>query len=182
MGSTGLWSVYSQGSFPITASTVENPVWETFEFGTKARHSATNKLTMWTSGSASSQSRSFEYEFYTSELTLQKHPNFNNINAYDPDGVIIYCTTIGGLQKIIYYYFTDADGNELLLNEGGTVIGPGTAEQTFKVPTSLATHGVHKVRIELYQYINGKADLTASAEPIEMEIAVKEVGNEQPII
>ena len=180
--STGLWSVYSQNTFTITASTPEEPIWEEFEFGTKARHSATNLLTMWVTGSASTESRSFEYEFYTSELTLERHPNFNNINTYSPDNVSIQCITSGDLEKIIFYYFTDADGNEVLLNKEGTVIGPGISEQRFNVPLSLATHGVHQVRIELYQYINGKADFTASAQPIQMEIAIKEVGNMLPII
>ena len=180
--STGLWSIYSQNTFTITASTQEEPIWEEFEFGTKARHSTTNLLTMWVTGSASTESRSFEYEFYTSELTLEKHPNFNNINTYTPDNVSIQCITSGDLEKIIFYYFTDSEGNEILLNKNGTVIGPGISEQRFNVPSNLATHGAHQVRIELYQYINGKADLTASAKPIQMEIAIKEVGNMQPII
>ena len=179
--STGLWSVYSQNTFPITASTTENPIWEEFEFGTKARQSTTNLLTMWVTGSASTASRVFEYEFYTSELLLEKHPNFSNINTYSPNDVNIYCTTIGNIDKIIYYYFGTEDG-EILLNKEGTVLAPGTAEQIYHVPEEYATHGAHSVRIELYQYVNGKADFTAAAAPIQMEIAVKDPDSRLPII
>ena len=82
-------------------------------------------------------------------------------------GVTIYCTTVGGLEKVIYYYF-ETNGIETCLNPSGTVIGPGTSEQSITVPSDLATHGSHKVRIELYQRINGKADTTSAATPIEM--------------
>ena len=179
--STGLWSEYKSETFPIDASTTEDPIWKSFEFGTKARQSTTNRLTMWVTGSASTESRSFEYEFYTSELRLEKHPNFSNVNTYSSNGVNIYCTTVGDLEKAIYYYFETDDG-EVLLNPGGTIVGAGTSEQSFTVPAEYATHGSHKVRIALYQSINGETDFNASAEPIEMEIAVVEVGNEKPII
>ena len=179
--STGILSQYAQGNFPIEASTDADPIWETFEYGTKARHSTTNVLTMYVLGSSSTKSREITYEFYTSTLELLEHPNFSNVNTYSPDGVTIYCTTVGDLEKIIYYYF-ETNGVETLLNPSGTVVGAGTNEQSFVVPASLATHGSHKVRIELYQYINGKADLTSSATPIEMEIGVVEHGNDKPII
>lgn len=179
---TGLYTVYAQGNFPIDASTEEAPIWEAFEYGTKARHSTENLLTMYVKGSASTDSREISYTFFTSDLQLLAHTNFNNVNTYTPSGVTIYCSTIGNLQKIIYYYFENANGTMELLNPGGTVVPAGTNEQSYHVPETLATHGAHKVRIELYQYINGKADFTSSATPIEMEIAVVNPSSDLPII
>lgn len=179
---TGILSEYARGNFAIDASTEEEPIWETFEYGTKARHSTENVLTMYAKGSASKESREFSYTFFTSNLELLTHTNFSNLNTYTPDNVIIYCSTVGTLEKIIFYYFEDEDGDMICLNPNGTVIPSGTNEQSFQVPQSLATHGPHKVRIELYQYINGKADFTSAATPIEMEIAVVDSSNELPVI
>lgn len=171
---------YAQGNFSINGTTDEdNPIWEQFEYGTKARFSAHNILKMYVKGSASEQSREISYDFFTSDLQLLKHPSFSNVNTYTNDNLVIYCNVIGATDKIIYYYFDDE-----LLNSNGTVIPYtiSTSEQSFTVPSNLATHGSHRVRIELYQYINGKADLNAGTAPIEMEIAVVEVGNPKAII
>ena len=178
---TGVLSQYLQGSFSIDASTEENTVWETFEYGTKARHSTTNVLTMYAKGSASKESREFTYEFHTSTLDLLQHSNFNNVNTYQPSGVNIYCSTIGDLEKIIFYYF-ESEGEMVCLNPRGTVLPAGTNEPSFTVPEALATHGPHKVRIELYQYVNGRADMNSAATPIEMEIAVVDSSKTTPII
>ena len=183
---TGIITQYAQGNFPIVGTTdEENPVWEHFEYGTKARFSTHNILKMYVKGSASEQSREIAYEFFTSELQLLKHPNFSNVNYYSPEGVVIYCTVVGATDKVLYYYFEN-NGIEECLNPQGNVIlyngSNATTEQSFTVPSNLATHGSHKVRIELYQYINGKADLNAAAPPIEMEIAVAEAGNNKAII
>ena len=64
---------------------------------------------MWASGSSSTDSREFSYEFYTSNLELLPHSNFSNVNTYSPNNITIYCTTVGNLEKIIYYYF-ESDG------------------------------------------------------------------------
>lgn len=179
---TGVLSQYAQGTFPIEGTVdEENPIWEEFEYGTRARQSTTNVLTMWATGSASTASREFTYEFYTSNLELLQHSNFNNINTYSPNDVTIYCTAIGDLDKIIYFYFEN-DGQMVLLNPRGNVLSPGTNEVSYQVDSALATHGPHKVRIELYQYINGKVDTTSSATPIEMEIGVVDSNSNQPII
>ena len=179
---TGLYSEYARGNFPIDASTEDNPIWEEFEYGTKARHSTENLLTMYVVGSASTASREITYIFFTSDLQLTQHPNFSNINYYTPGDVTIQCSTAGDVTKIIYYYFETADGTMEKLNPNGTIVPAGTNEPSFQVPAALTTHGAHKVRIELYQYINGKADLTSSATPIEMEIAVVDPTSELPVI
>jgi len=136
---------------------------------------------MWASGSSSTDSREFSYEFYTSNLELLRHSNFSNVNTYNPNNITIYCTTIGNLEKIIYYYF-ESDGEMVCLNPNGTILPSGPNEPSFSVPRNLATHGAHKVRIELYQYINGKADKTSSATPIEMEIGVVDSSSQLPVI
>ena len=178
---TGVLSQYAQGSFTVKSSSQDSPIWERFEYGTKARHSSTNVLTMWASGSSSTNSREFSYEFYTSNLELLPHSNFSNVNTYSPNNITIYCTTVGNLEKIIYYYF-ESDGEMVCLNPNGTILPSGPNEPSFPVPRNLATHGAHKVRIELYQYINGKADKTSSATPIEMEIGVVDSSSQLPVI
>lgn len=179
---TGVLSQYAQGHFPIQGTTDENnPVYEVLEYGRKARYSTTNVLTLYAKGDSEVISREIAYEFYTSDLQLLKHSNFNNVNTYSPDNVTIYCSTMGDLEKIIFYYF-ESDGEMICLNPQGLVLPAGTNEPSYTVPQNLATHGSHKVRIELYQYINGKADLTSSATPIEMEIGVVDTNSEKPII
>jgi hypothetical protein len=131
---TGILSEYARGNFAIDASTEEEPIWETFEYGTKARHSTENVLTMYAKGSASKDSREFSYTFFTSNLELLTHTNFSNLNTYTPDNVIIYCSTVGTLEKIIFYYFENEDGDMICLNPNGTVVPSGTNEQSFQVP------------------------------------------------
>ena len=179
---TGVLSQYAQGNFQINATVdEENPVWETFEYGTKSRNSTTNVLTMYAKGSSSTASREFTYEFYTSNLELLSHSNFNNINTYSPSDVTIYCTAIGDLEKIIYFYF-ESNGEMICLNPRGNVLPSGTNEVSYTVDQNYATHGQHMVRIELYQYINGKVDMTSAATPIEMEIGVVDSSNSKPVI
>ena len=107
--------------------------------------------------------------------------NFNNINTYAPNEVNIYCNTKGDLEKIIYYYF-EVDGEMVCLNPEGTPLPSGNNAPNFSVPRELATHGQHRVRIELYQYINGRPDFTSAATPIEMEIAVIDPSSTLPVI
>ena len=180
--STGILTQYAQGGDTFLATTDnENPNWYNFDYGILARFSTTNVLTMWVTGTSSTDSRVLTYEFRTSELVLERHMNFNNINYYKPDEVNIYCNTKGDLEKIIYYYF-EVNGEMVCLNPEGNILPSGNNSPNFKVPRELATHGPHKVRIELYQYINGKADLTSAATPIEMEIAVIDQNSTLPVI
>jgi hypothetical protein len=89
---------------------------------------------MYAKGSSSTASREFTYEFYTSKLELLPHSNFNNINTYTPSDVTIYCSTIGDLEKIIFYYFETADGEMRCLNPQGSVLPAGTNEPNYTVP------------------------------------------------
>lgn len=174
---TGVEVEYAHDSFPIDASTDDEEYWVDFEYGTKSRNSATNVLKMYAKGSSSTESRSFSYEFHTTELKLLPHSSFTNNNIYSPDDVTIYSTLVGNVDKFIYYYF---DG--VLLNEGGTLLRSTELEPTYHVDPSLCTHGNHTVRIEVYQSINDTVDMTSSAEPIEMEIAVVNPADERPVI
>ena len=174
---TGVEVEYAHDSFPIDASTDDEEYWVEFEYGTKSRNSATNVLKMYAKGSSSTESRSFSYEFHTTELKLLPHSSFTNNNIYSPDDVTIYSTLVGNVDKFIYYYF---DG--VLLNEGGTLLRSTELEPTYHVDPSLCTHGNHTVRIEVYQSINDTVDMTSSAEPIEMEIAVVDPADERPVI
>jgi len=88
---------------------------------------------MYVKGSASQESRAFTYEFYTSNLELLQHSNFNNVNTYTPSDVTIYCSTVGDLEKIIFYYF-ESDGQMICLNPTGNILPPGTNEPSYTVP------------------------------------------------
>ena len=179
---TGVLTQYAQGgdTFPATIDE-SNPQWYNFDYGIIARFSTTNVLTMWVTGTSSTDSRVSTWEFRTSELVLERHMNFNNINTYAPNEVNIYCNTKGDLEKIIYYYF-EVDGEMVCLNPEGTPLPSGNNAPNFSVPRELATHGQHRVRIELYQYINGRPDFTSAATPIEMEIAVIDPSSTLPVI
>lgn len=174
---TGVITEYAHDSFPINASTDEEEVWEEFEYGQIARNSATNILTMYATGSSSTQSRSFSYTFHTTKLELLGHSQFTNSSVYSPNDVVIYNTVVGDVDKYIFYYFDD-----VLLNTGGTLVNAAVTEPSYAVPAELCTHGNHKVRIELYQSVNGKVDTTSSAKPIEMEIAVVAADDLTPVI
>ena len=56
------------------------------------------------------------------------------------------------------------------------------SECTQTIPAALATHGVHKVRVELYQSINDQPDFTSGATPLEMEIAVVDPSSTNAVI
>ncbi len=173
---------YEHGDFPIVASTSDNPIWETFEYGTKARPSTSLKLTFYVTGSNSQDSRTSSHDFFTSELRLTPHDNFNNVSTFTAGNVTIYCSAIGSLDKFIYYYF-ETNGIEECLNPNGTFLSKNApAECSIAVPAELATHGMHKVRIELYQSINDRPDFNSAATPLEMEIAVVDPEDTRAII
>lgn len=143
------------------------------EIGSLMRENATIKLMVYAYGINSGKSAVRSIDFTTATLTLEAAENFSNLNLFDTSNVSIQCNVRGNTEKLLYYYWDD----ELLDGEPVSLAANATTLQTKQVP--VATHGMHKVRIELYQNVNGKNGLKAGE--LNYEIAVRGGAN-TPII
>ncbi|MGN1342638.1 MAG: hypothetical protein ACI4VL_05380 [Bacilli bacterium] len=95
----------------------------------------------------------------TSELKLTNTSDFSPTAIYKKDNVVLKCNAIGNINKILDFYFDDELIEHKILNENSE------PTQSYTVPANKCTHGVHKVRIELYQRI-GEDGYGLSTEPI----------------
>ena len=145
------------------------------EIGSLMRENATVKLMVYAYGINSGQSTIKSIDFTTSNLELRPAESFSNLYLFDSNQVIIQCNAIGNTEKLLYYYW---DG-KLLDNMPIALAADSKIAQSQEVPSSLATHGRHSVRIELYQNVNGKNGLKAGE--LEFELGVKGSSN-KPII
>jgi len=146
-----------------------------FDFGSRAKESATSYLFVEASGIKSGSSEQMYFSFTTMDLTLEKSSQFQNNGTYSYDNVVASVNVTGNMEKILDYYF---DG-ELIYS---VTLGPSSdVNQSCKFNTYInnISHGYHTVRVELYQSIQGVRGV--STDPIEMEIAVN-AGGEDPII
>ena len=146
-----------------------------FDFGSRARESATSYLFVEVSGIKSGVSESQYFNFATMDLMLEKGSSFTNTGVYSYDNVVATVNVTGNMEKIIDYYF---DG-ELVVSK--ILNANSDTEQSCKFNEYLddITHGYHTIRVELYQSIQGVRGV--GTEPIEMEIAVN-AGGEDAII
>lgn len=155
-------------------------------FGEYLRPSATSKISIQARGTNSGESRIKEQEFTTSELILTRASTFSNMKVYDTNNVTIQCNAIGNMNKILDYYFDD-----ILIKSD--LLGPSSAAaQSYTVPTvfngkTICTHGWHSIRVELYQAVeteagSGEWERRLSAEPIALEVAIKDGVSVKPII
>lgn len=149
-----------------------------FELGEKLRPDATSRLRMQAVGVNSKESTEKYIEVKTSELRLTESVNFSAINRYTPDNIQLQCNAIGAMNKILKYYFDDKPIKTVQLNASSENF------QSFQVPSDIATHGSHTVRIELYQgiVVSGIWKEGIMVDPIEFEIGVFEAGNTEPVI
>ena len=167
------YTLYAQGILDV-----QSGVNSTFDLGSHLRADTTTRLTMYAAGVNSGESTSKNIEVVTSQLVLTQSANFSALNRYTPATVQLQCNAIGAMNKILKYYFDD----QLI----ATKQLPASAEnyQSYMVPSSVATHGSHKIRIELWQAIvvSGKWTEGIMVDPIEFEIGVFEAGNTEPVI
>jgi len=94
---TGKLETYATGTlYDIDASTREESFYIELEYGSKARPSTENVLTITAEGVLSKPSVPLTYNFNTTELRLSTHDSFNNLNIFrDPTNINIACSTFG---------------------------------------------------------------------------------------
>ena len=168
--SSGAYSLYHSKTIDVTqGETIK------IEIGSAMRENSTIKLMVYAYGINSGKSSTRSIDFNTANLELRPAENFSNLNLFETTNVSIQCNVIGNTEKLLYYYWDDQVLEDMPLALGAQA----TVLQSYNVPASLATHGRHTVRIELYQDVNGSNGLKAGE--LSFEIAVK--GNsDNPII
>lgn len=161
----------------LTFEDLEGGVLSTdIEFGSKLRASTNSTLTVQVSGDnhgAPSALRTVT-EIITSQLTLSQVAGYSPTQRYDVGNVKLYCQIVGSINKLAKVYFDDMETpiiQEYYTSDQATVSG------NYSVPSNLATHGTHLVKIELYQVLytdatTGEYVLGNSVTPLKYEIPV----------
>ena len=147
-----------------------------FNFGEKAKHSATSRLTLTVSEFNSTNTYTVSQNFITSDLSLTLPSNFSNNSVFETSSIALSCYQDGNMDKLLEFYWDD----ELIASR--RLDNNSDREQTLNVKeyVSEITHGYHRVKIVLSQYINGIKGF--SVEPLEFEVATKDANNTSPII
>ena len=168
--SNGSYNLYHQKTIDINQGTTTK-----IEIGSAMRENSTIKLMVYAYGINSGKSSTRSIDFNTANLELRAAENFSNLNLFEMTNVSIQCNVIGNTEKLLYYYWDD----EVLEDMPLALASNATILQSYNIAPALATHGRHKVRIELYQNVNGTNGLKAGE--LNFEIAVKGNSN-NPII
>lgn len=152
-----------------------------FEFGEIARLSSSSRLTLKATQQNAEGSISRNIVFTTSKLELTLDNNFSNLNTFDANSVTLRCNAIGAMNKIVEYYFDDPTTPIYTenLKENDTENRTVNVQQVGQGKVNLS-HGSHEIWIRLYQAINGKKGIEVT--PLHFEIAIRESGNQKPII
>lgn len=167
---TGIYTQYYEKVIDVVPG-----VLTTVEIGSMMKNNATIKLMVHAYGINSGESMVRSIDFTTASLALEQSENFSNLNLFDTTNVSISCNARGNTDKLLYYYWDDKEMDNMPI----VLTASSPTLQTQAVPASLATHGKHTVRIELYQNANGKKGLQAGV--LNYEIAVKGA-SKNPII
>ena len=152
-----------------------------FEFGELARLSSSSRLTLKASQQNHTSTISRDVYFSTSKLELTPDTNFSNLSTFDANAVTLRCNAIGSMNKIVEYYFDDPDTPIYVENlrendsENRTVNVLNVGGNRVNL-----SHGSHEVWIRLFQSINGRKGI--EVKPLHFEIAIRESGNNTPII
>lgn len=167
---TGTYTQYYEKTIDVVSGEQTS-----IEIGSMMKNNATIKLTMYAYGLNSGESIKRSIDFTTASLVLEAAENFSNLNLFDSANVSISCNARGNTDKLLYYYWDDKemDNMPIVLTSSSPTL------QAQAVSKTLATHGMHRVKIELYQNANGKKGLLAGT--LNYEIAVKG-SSEEPII
>ena len=152
-----------------------------FEFGEIARLSSSSRLTLKATQQNAEGSISRNVVFSTSKLELTPDTNFSNLSTFDAGAVTLRCNAIGNMNKIVEYYFDDPTEPIYVenLKENDSENRTINVQQVGHGKVNL-THGNHEVWIRLFQSINGNKGIEVA--PLHFEIAIRESGNQKPII
>ena len=152
-----------------------------FNFGQYARQSATSRLMVVAHGNNSGDSLSqYLGPFTMSDLTLNLTENFKASigTVFRNTDITLACNAAGKMDRIVDFYWDGDLIDSTQLSATNTTGANVTCQVHRKVED--ITHGNHTVRIELHQYILGERKLGPA--PIEFEIGVAVVGEEDPVV
>lgn len=154
------------------------------EFGKYARNSSTSQMTMTVSQMNSSSTYTNSFTFTMSELSLSIPNGHDNLSYYPPKSYSIDCNISGSVEKIIEYYFDDAETpiktSTLPSNKTSDSVTP------FSIVPERMTNGAHEVWVRLYQAVDsGTGEKVKGLEvtPLHYEVAIYDGDiNANPII
>ena len=163
--------IYYKGQKTVTSGEMDY-----IDFGKYLRDSSTTQVVLTASAVNHTQTFSAPFIITTSELRLTNTSDFSPTAIYKKDNVVLKCNAIGNIAKILDFYFDDELVNHKILDINSE------QTQSYAVPMDKCTHGVHRVRIELYQSIDGNYGL--GTDPIQYEIPIVDdsSSNNKPII
>ena len=181
------WKLYegdSESGFMYYSSTlqVESGVKTYLNFGSYLRNSTTTTISLVAKGSNhDSNSAVREATITTTAMSLKMASGFSNLDPFDKDKVRFTVIAEGKIDKTLDITFDGALLDPKKYNSVGGTILAGSTQKNYDIviPAALCTHGAHKIKVDLYQLINGERK--QSTEPIEFEIAVND-GQLVPIV
>lgn len=160
----------------LTGNTILDGVEQTFNFGAKARHSATSRLTLVASENNSTIQFTWTGTFITSNLTLEFPSSFSNKNIFDANTVHLDCNQSGNMDKLLEFYWDD----NLIHSRYLTSSSDTFQSILVKDYVPEITHNYHKVKIVLSQLMGNEKGYSVA--PLEFEVAIKDANNDKPII
>ena len=155
------------------------------DFGSYLRENTTTVLSVYIKGRNHDEISYIRSAIITtSAMQLKRAPGFNPTTRYEANTKLhIDCNVLGPLPKILDFYYDDMTKIKETKYIDSTI---ANSLQSFSIATNEATHGAHKIKIELFQDIgqggNHKRGLKVPS--LEYEIAVVDSvdPNAKPVI
>ena len=124
--------------------------------------------------------------FKTTDLALKTGSSFSNVALFNCDNVKLNLNIIGNLDKVVDIYWDDvliaSPVYYASSNTSQTINLVDYINQAPDFPNGI-THGVHKVKFELFQLLNEDKNIRGvSAPALSFEIATKKANDTTPII
>ena len=163
---------YAVGTLPPINSGEET----VFNFGEKAKHSASSRLTFTVSEDNSTKTYQKYISFTSSNLILTLPSSVSNVPTYNANNVSFSCDQEGNMEKLLEFYW---DG-ELINSRELDANSDRTQNININNYVFNITHGVHTFKAVLSQYINKQKGF--SVDPIEFEVATLDANETAPII
>ena len=149
---------------------VQNDIRTYFDITEFLRESTTTRITIYAKGIENGTSKEYSTDVTTAVLSLSNSATFSNLSVFPSSGVNLSCEAVGSMNKILNFYFDGevVESRHLTANSSNT--------QTYQIDPSLASQGVHSVKIELSQarinVLTEEWEPIATLDPLEFEVAV----------
>lgn len=147
------------------------------EFGSHLKESASSVLSVYIwGGNHDAPSSTRTADVSASALKLSQLSSYTPANTYSAAGFTLSCNVIGSIDKIVKFYYDNVltDTRSIgykTANSNPNFTIPAGAYENGQPVEGTATHGYHKVKIELCQDL-GDGQEGLYTEPLEYEIAV----------